>query len=138
MAKQKKIKQPLINKSSRFTTTNPPNYDEKPPLFSLEKVVGDKYCFTKLSGEDKKQFAESIYKRKDTKWKDIKTLPKHGLGTEKIPKNQIKGSIPSYITEDMNDFLVFRFSGMKSMVGYREKNIFYVLWFDSDFTLYPH
>lgn len=138
MAKQRKIKQPLINKSSRFTTINPPDYDERPLLFSLEKVVGGKYCFTKLSDKDKKQFAESIYKRRDTKWKDIKHSPKHGLGTEKIPRNQIKGSIPNYITEDMNDFLVFRFNGKKPMVGYREKNIFYVLWFDLDFTLYEH
>lgn len=137
MAK-KRIKQPYINKSSRITTINPPNYDEEPILFSLEKVVGGKYCFTALSNEDKKQFAENIYKRKDIKWRDIKNLPKQGLGTEKIPKNQIKGSIPSYITEDMNDFLVFRFNGKKPMVGYREKNIFYVLWFDLDFTLYKH
>lgn len=79
-----------------------------PIIFSLEKIVVDKYCFSSLDDEDKKQFAESIYRRKNIKWKEIKSLPRHGLCTEKIPRKLIKGSIPSYITEDVNDFLCFR------------------------------
>jgi len=138
MARKSKIQKPTSNKSNTFTIPNTPNYDEVPVIFSLEKIVGDKYCFSKLDDEDKKQFAESIYKRKNIKWKDIRTIPKHGLGTEKIPRDQIKGTIPSHITEDISDFLCFRFNGKKPMVGYREKNIFYILWFDKDFTLYNH
>jgi hypothetical protein len=138
MSKRKSFKSPSINKSSKFRVPEIPNYNNMPPIFSLEKIVGDNYCFSKLDDIDKKQFAESIFKRKNIEWKDIYSLDKHGLGMEKIPKSEIKGSIPSFITEDMNDFLVFRFSGKKPMVGYREKNIFYVLWFDKDFTLYKH
>jgi hypothetical protein len=137
MAK-KRIKQPEVNKSSRLTTTNPPNHDSMPPLFSLEKIVGDKYCFSNLDDNDKKQFAESIFKRKNLTWSDIKKSPRHGLGFEKIPKTQIQGSIPVSITEDMTDFLSFRFSGKKPMVGYRMQNVFYVLWFDLDYSLYGH
>jgi len=138
MAKKRSFQTPSINKSSKFTVPDTPNYNNMPPIFSLEKIVGDNYCFSELDDIDKKQFAESIFKRRNINWKDIYNLPKHTLGTEKIPKSQIKGSLPNFITEDMNDFLVFRFSGLKSMVGYREKNIFYVLWFDKDFTLYKH
>jgi hypothetical protein len=136
--KKSRIKQPKINKSNRLTTINPPNYDNLPPLFSLEKIVGDDYCFSRLSNDEKKDFAESIFKRKALTWNDIKKAPKHGLGTEKIPKSNITGKIPEFITDDINDFLVFRFSGKKPMVGYREKNIFYILWFDNNFTLYKH
>jgi hypothetical protein len=60
------------------------------------------------------------------------------LGFEKIAKDSIKGSKPTFITEDLNEFLSFRFSGKKPMVGYRIQNVFYVLWFDLDFTLYKH
>jgi len=138
MGKKKSFKSPVPNKSSKFTVPDTPNYNNMPPLFSLEKIVGDDYCFSKLDDTDKKQFAESIFKRKNINWKDIYTLNRHKLGVETIPKNKIKASLPSFITEDMNEFLVFRFSGKKPMVGYREKNIFYVLWFDKNFTLYEH
>ena len=107
-------------------------------VFSLEKIVGDDYCFSELEDIDKKRFAESIFKRRSLKWKEIKGLNRHKLGFEKIPKSQIKGSIPNFITEDVKDFLSFRFSEMKPMVGYREKNIFYILWFDKNRTLYNH
>ena len=133
-----KIKTPKADKSARLTVIQPINYDKLPPIFSLEKIIGDKYCFSKLDDSDKKQFAESIFKRKNLSWNEIKKADRHGLGFEKISKNAIKGSKPKFITEDMNDFLSFRFSGMKPMVGYRIQNIFYVLWFDLDYSLYKH
>ncbi len=135
---RKKIKPQEPNKGKKVTVNESPNYDSTPSIFSLEKVVGDNYCFSQLNDEDKKQFAESIFKRKNLPWKDIKKIDRHGLGIEKIPKHQIKGTMPQNITEDFEEFLAFRFNGKKPMVGYREKNIFYVLWFDHNFTLYKH
>lgn len=135
---RKEIKKPKQTKSSKLTVLDIPNYDKVPPLFSLEKIVGDKYCFSKLDVNGKSQFSESIYRRRALTWNDIKGSQRHGLGFEKIPRTSIKGSIPRIITEDLTEFLAFRFDGMKPMVGYREKNIFYVLWFDHDFTLYDH
>lgn len=46
--------------------------------------------------------------------------------------------MPEFITEDKANLLAFRFSGKKPMVGYRIRNIFYVLWFDAAFELYDH
>jgi hypothetical protein len=66
-----KIKIPKADKSSRLTVIQPINYDKLPPIFSLEKIVGDKYCFSKLNDIDKKQFAESIFKRKNLSLSDI-------------------------------------------------------------------
>lgn len=114
------------------------DYDKLPILFSFEKLVGDKYCYNNLIDEDKKQLLESIVKRRAMPWTEIKKTHKHGLGMEKINRGSIKGAIPKFITEDMDHFLAFRFSGKKPMVGYREKNIFYILWLDNDYTLYPH
>lgn len=45
---------------------------------------------------------------------------------------------PPYGRDDMDHFLAFRYKGMSSMIGYRQRNVFYVLWFDHDFTLYDH
>ena len=71
-------------------------------------------------------------------WRDIHNQRRHALGFEKIDKNQIQAEIPSFITEDAHNLLVFRFSGKKPMVGYRVRNVLYVLWFDKNYSLYPH
>jgi len=107
---------------------------------SLRRIKGKvfPYCFSSLEQKDKAAFAESIFKRRNIPWKEIKNLPRHGLGIEKISKSSIKTALPKNITEDFNYFLAFRFSGKKPMVGYRVHEIFYVLWFDHDFTLYEH
>ena len=44
--------------------------------------------------------------------------------------------MPPFITDDVDHFLVFRFGGDKRMVGYRQHDKFYVLWFDHNLTLY--
>ena len=140
--KKKKIRNLRLknsdNRSSKFIIPKTPDFNDMPIIFSLEKVIGDDYCFSKLSNEDKRFFAESIYKRRKLKWKDLLKMDRHGLGPEKIKRSQIKKSLPKEITEDVEYFLAFRYSGKKSMVGYRVDNIFFVLWFDHNFTLYKH
>jgi hypothetical protein len=117
---------------------NHQTYDSHPPLFSLEKLQSGKYCLSSLDQEHKAMFSEAIFRRKSISWNEIKRSDRHGLGTEKIPKMSIKAAIPRFITEDMDDFLVFRYKGLNPMVGYRQRDIFFVLWFDHDFTLYDH
>lgn len=114
------------------------NYDEKPPVFSLERLQNGNYCLQELDKEGKASFAEAIFRRKDKKWKEIKQMPKHGLGFEKIAKTSINAPIPRFITDDVDNLLAFRFHGKRPMVGYRQNDIFYVLWFDKDFSLYDH
>lgn len=141
MAKERRnrIKSPQESKGdSGISATSTPNYDLMPPIFSLERIQSNGYCLSDLCKDDKAAFAESIFKRKSIAWSDIKKQDRHALGFEKINKSSIKAPMPRFITEDMDSFLAFRFQGLKPMVGYRKQNIFFVLWFDKDFTLYNH
>ncbi len=138
MAKPKRIKGKFGKQGSLVKSQEPINYDENPPVFSLEKLQSGKYCLSSLDQENKAKFADAIFRRKSITWNQIKQQDRHGLGTEKIPKTQIKAPIPRFITEDFESFLVFRYNGHKPMVGYRQRDIFFVLWFDHDFTLYDH
>ncbi len=123
---------------ARIKSAEPVDYDRRPPTFSLEKIQPGKYCLSNLDQKNKAMFADAIFRRKGLAWNEIKRIPRHGLGTEKIPKSAIKAPIPRFITEDSESFLVFRYNGQQPMVGYRVKDIFYVLWFDHDFSLYDH
>jgi hypothetical protein len=134
----KRIKENTLKQGHIVKSQEPPNYDSHPPIFSLEKLQSGKYCLSSLDQDHKAMFSEAIYRRKSISWNEIKRLDKHGLGTEKISKSAIKAGIPKFITDDMDDFLVFRYKGLNPMVGYRQKDIFFVLWFDHDFTLYNH
>lgn len=138
MAKPRRIKGKSGKQGSLVKSQEPVNYDETPPIFSLEKLQSGKYCLSSLDQENKAKFADAIFRRKTITWNQIKQQDRHGLGTEKIPKTQIKAPIPKFITDDFESFLVFRYNGLKPMVGYRQRDIFFVLWFDHDFTLYDH
>ena len=133
-----KIKKGNGQSAGRFTVPEAENYENKPPVFSLERLQDGKHGFTCLDREDKAQFSEAIFRRRAITWAEIKAANRHGLGFEKIARNAIKAGMPPFVTDDTDHFLAFRFSGMKPMVGYRIRDVFYVLWFDRDFTLYNH
>ena len=126
------------NNGNRFIVEQPEDYNKMIPLFSLERLQNGSYCFSKLEKDDKAAFADAIFKRKNITWTDIQNMDRHALGYEKIAINSINAPIPKFITEDETNLIAFRFSGKKPMVGYRSKNIFYVLWFDHDFSVYNH
>ncbi len=134
----KRIKAAASKQGATVKSQEPPNYDKHAPIFSLERLQTGSYCFSVLDQEHKAMFAEAIFRRKSLTWTEIKKAPKHGLGTEKIPKDAIKAPMPSFITEEVDEFLVFRYHGKNPMVGYRQKDVFFVLWFDHNFTLYDH
>jgi len=133
-----KIKKPDALKGKRIAISENVNYDAMPPIFSLERLQPGDYCLSSMDQENKSQFAEAIFRRKSLKWSEVKNIGRHGLGLEKIPKHAIKAPLPSFIKDDIEDFFAFRFNGKRPMVGYRVNNIFYVLWFDHNFTLYKH
>ncbi len=133
-----RIKKQKPKQGSLVKSVEPANYDQKPPIFSLEKLQSGKYCLSELDQENKAMFADAIFRRKSLTWNEIKRADRHGLGTEKIAKSSIKAPTPQFITDDMDSYLVFRYHGMRPMVGYRQRDVFYILWFDSDFTLYDH
>lgn len=116
----------------------PPDYDSRPPIFSLERLQTGKYCHSHLDKDHKAAFSDAIFKRKGVTWRELTQCGRHGLGFEKILKSSISAAMPSFLTPDEEYLLAFRFKGKAPMVGYRVKDVFYVLWFDRDFTLYNH
>jgi hypothetical protein len=139
MSSKKKIKQPQKDRGNKLVTpddkqeTSP---EKAPPVFSLRYLEGE-YCITKCEKDDQAAFALKLLRLSKLTWSQIQSQDRHKLGYEKIARDAIKEPIPKFITEDVN-FIAFRFSGMKPMVGYRDGAIFYVIWLDRNFTLYDH
>jgi len=139
MNKKAKLQQPQKEKGNKLLTPDdtreiPP--EQQPPIFSLRYLKGE-YCITKCEEDDQAAFSLKLYRLSKLTWSQIQSQDRHKLGYEKISRDAIKAPIPNFITEDVN-FIAFRFSGMKPMVGYRDGTIFYVIWLDRNFTLYDH
>lgn len=138
MSRKNRIQPSAAKAGARLTALETEDSNGLPVLFSFERVQNGDYCFSTLDKEDKNSVAEALFRRKNMTWNDVMFAPKHGLGTEKIPLDAIKAARPRFLTPDVNDVLAFRYAGKKPMVGHRDGRIFYILWFDKDFTLYSH
>ncbi len=133
-----RFKTPKVKSGDRISVPTVINYDSKPIIFSLEKLQLGTYCLSSLNEEHQAMFADSIFRRKSMLWKEVRNAPKHGLGTEKIDKGSISAPIPKFITDESESLLALRYHGKCPMVGYRLRDIFFVLWFDHNFSLYDH
>ena len=140
-----KIKKSVVSsKKSPFKSCEScPLYSQKKvdsnslsPSFSL-KYLQNNYHLSDCTSEEKLSFLDALLKRSKMRWSEIEQANKSGLGKENIDRNSIKAPIPSIVKEDTKIWAL-RFRGKAPMVGYREGEIFHILWIDRNFTLYDH
>lgn len=134
-----RIRGPVANDQGRRIRTHPSddtNYNLEPLLFSLYYTL-DGYCLEQCEQEARAAFADAMWRRRHLTWVEVQRAPRHGLGTEKIDRASIKVNIPDRITEDVT-LLVMRFHGTRPMVGFRDRQIFHIIWFDHNYSVYDH
>lgn len=67
-------------------------------------------------------------------WQEVQNADRHGLGSEKIGKHQIKEPLPS-----SNEYaLSFRYEAKKCFIGERDNQILNVFYIDPSFNIYKH
>ena len=134
--KIKKPKQSVRGKQYSYPVpeSGPPGKDT--PVFSLQ-YMEDSHCISQCSEEQKVSFVDKMRALSQLTWNQIKLAPKHGLGSEKIPRPMFKVPIPDFISED-EALLAIRFWNLAPMIGVRWKQIFHIIWFDKDFDVYDH
>jgi hypothetical protein len=104
------------------------------------------FCFkhlnTNLSGDYKFyfEFIERLKKISSITWKQINVSDRHGFGTEKLPIKQIKPQLPTFITPDVKELLVFRANGdNRPFLGIRSGKIFHIVFIEERFgDVYNH
>jgi len=94
-------------------------------------------CFDNCDREEKAAFISKLCRLSQITWNEIQSLDHHKMGFEWIPQDQISVPIPSYITDEVR-IMVFRYNGMKPMLGYRDGHIYYPFWLDTNFSAYSH
>ena len=110
---------------------------DKEHLHISLRYLRDSHCLSKCDREDILSFADKVRLLTQKSWMELGQAHRHGLGYEKISRNSLSVSVPIHISAEVN-LLAFRFSGQKSMIGYKLAETFYVLWFDREFKVYAH
>jgi hypothetical protein len=107
------------------------------PVFCLRHLTDKRYNLESCQKNQATQLIKKLFTLSQKSWKSIDSLGKHKGGYEKVSFDMIKGRVPQFLTEDVN-LLAFRFDGLKPFVGFRNNDVFHILWIDHDFTLYDH
>ena len=110
----------------------------KHPTFSFVHFSEGNYGLKDCNKEDFKNLIKKLKLLGSITWKEIESLPRHGLGYEKIKVSELKTALPSSVPKSIDKVYVFRYKGKAPMVGYREGNIFHVVFLDHNFSLYKH
>lgn len=136
---KRRISLPSARRGPRIQAPQPLPQDTEhlPPAFSLRHLA-KAYCISKCTLREKADFAETLRKLGQMPWAQLKQAPRRGLGYERIARHRITAGIPPAITDDVDRFYAFRFSGRAPMVGYRDGQVFHIIWLDRTFKLYDH
>jgi hypothetical protein len=115
----------------------PVNHDDQSPKFCLHFLARD-YDVHALDSEKQGAFAKTLQKLASSRWKDLMLAPRRGQGSELIPANEIRASIPTQFEAEPK-FMVFRYHGKLPMAGVRVNDVYHVLWIEPEFgRLYDH
>lgn len=134
-----KVKRPKPETRSRLGLRPNPSthdYNKDCPKFSFQYLQRG-YCISDCGKDEKALLLDSLHKRSQMTWQQIINATRHGLGSELIPKHQIKTGIPqAFVNEE--SFMSLRAIEKAPMVGVRVRSTYYVIWVDRAFTLYDH
>lgn len=133
------FRRPQQNKGKTLSLNLEPakieDWRRRNPAFSLQYTVPG-YCVADCNQEQKVAFANTLLQLGKRTWIEIIQSDKHGSGSEKIPRKQMKLGIPPTVSEDQAFFTVVRFFGKCPMIGYVNNGIYYILWLDRNHDSY--
>jgi hypothetical protein len=137
-----KIKKPVCNQGNKIRVDESQTDSDRSldhPCFSFRYIHPD-YSLIQCDKKEKNAFIEQLVRLSSLTWSEIRTKPKHGLGSEKIPLHSIKPNIPPHFdfTDDVEELLSFRFLSKKPFLGHLRQGILYVIFIDPKMTVYNH
>jgi hypothetical protein len=137
MANKSRGRRPKASDKKLPEPAPPLDHNDETPKFCLHHLC-DEFDVPALTTAGQAAFAKTLHKLAQLSWKDIHRAPRHGQGTELIPRAQVKARIPTRF-EDTDKFMAFRYDGKLPMLGVRIRDVYHVLWIEPEFNqLYDH
>jgi hypothetical protein len=134
--KRRKDKKSLLIKPISYDSFFSGEEFTEKPCFCFQ-YLHPKFTSKNCSDEQKSGLLLTFEKLSGLRWIEIEASPRHGLGTEKIVRTSIKPDIPKIVPRDAT-FIAIRFAGLAPIIGFREKNIYHIVFIDAHFNVYDH
>jgi hypothetical protein len=108
------------------------------PAFCLRYLSNSEYGFPLHDRDKKAIIIQDMYHLCQKSWQEIWQTPRDKGGKETISRRSISKTPRLNMFPD-ESYLSFYIGGDKGrMVGCRRGKVFYIFWFDFDFSLYKH
>lgn len=104
-------------------------------MFGLEHM--NMGAFDVCHKDEKAAFIGKLCRLSQLTWDQIQSSAREKMGFEWLPQSAIRVPLPSGITEEVR-IMVFRYNGMKAMLGFRVGHYYYPFWLDTNFSAYHH
>lgn len=108
--------------------------NDRAPYFSFY-YLAQNFRISDCQQSDKSALAERLEELSQLTWGQIMQTPRTGMGTETISQESIAPAIPQHITPDVR-ILSWRFGRGARIIGYREDQVFHVVWVDPNHQAY--
>ena len=106
------------------------------PVFCLRHLQAG-YDIEDLQIQDQCQFIKRLRHLSKMEWASILEAHRHGAGKENIQRNAIRVAFPRAVHDDAT-LWALRYAQRKAMVGWRDGDVFHVVWIDHTFSVYNH
>ena len=111
------------------------------PAISFQYICQDKFCIKLCSHDQYRSLSDKLRIICNLDWNVIDSAPRTTHGYEKMPRKQLRATVPSQIPAD-SEILVFRFGSgdhVGRLVGCRLGKRLYLLFVESTLnSLYNH
>lgn len=105
------------------------------PIFCLRYLVSE-FRVSDCEKEDQAAFAKRLELLSQLFWGQIASSSRLGVGTETIDHASLRVPIPPHITPDQK-FLSLHLRGPFRVIGYRDNQVFHIVWIDPKHKVYP-
>lgn len=129
----KKIKTPEIGTGRRIGTVGDGPTDEFYPLISLDGLLKG-FCIFDCSQQEQAAVAKALREISFRTWRELRQAPRKGVGYETI--RNMNATVPPEAVG--KKIISFRVSSIFRMIGYREGQVFRILWVDPNGSAYDH
>lgn len=140
MGKNKSLKKLSAKNSERLKIPKSVpdiNYNSFKPTFSFRHMQYQcDWCLSKCQRPDKSSFVDTLLRLSQHTWSQISSFSREALGYEKINRDSLKiKSLPPILTPEVN-IIGFRFSNSGRMAGFRDNDVFHVIFIDPNHNLW--
>lgn len=106
--------------------------DHLAPVFSFSDTCPNHFLLEHWQSNELKQLIQALRDFGNRSWSELRKLK----GFKSVDQRHFSQPLPEYISPELTIWEC-RVTGRARLFGYRNKNVFHIVWFDRNHEVYP-